>query len=356
MVFTSTSIKNFGLGLTLLLLLASCCNQPFNEGEAKVQAKCTPIRTLIAKNYRVGFMAKILENGGGAGIEKTGTELTREQADRQVDIDRICRAWVNHVYTDAEWAAFLRKQGTASLAELSKATSQKDRADYEAALNELAKTIAGIGRSSNVAPPKDEIASLVEDLKVRIENISKINPLELQSELLKSFLALDNRVIDSRSVTEKSMNETLIRLANLNEQIGIIKDELANFAATPKSKKEIPPSHDQDVTNTAIVYIGFEKGSYQLSNSALLDLRKKLDIYKRSNVVFNISGYTENRGPVEFNERLAFRRGAVIRDWLIDELAISSSKITVAGHVRPYVGELKLAGRRIAVVRILDIK
>jgi outer membrane protein OmpA-like peptidoglycan-associated protein len=297
-------------------------------------------------------MAKLLGNGAGAGFEKSGTELTKEQADRQVDMDRICRAWVNHVYTDAEWGAFLRQQGTASLAELSKATSQKDRAEYEAALNDLAKAIAGIGKKDDTNPTNEEIASLVSELKKKTEIAAKVDPIDLHKELLKSFKELDEKFVDSRSSVERAVAETSVRLANLNEQVGVIKDGLGRLTVIIDANREKIQNKSEGL-NTLVTHIEFDKGSHELVDSSIIELKSKLIRYKDKNYIFNVSGYTDSAGSVELNEKLAFRRGAVVRDWLIDELGVSSSKITVTGHVRPYAGTPQFAGKRLVVIRVL---
>ena len=82
---------------------------------------------------------------------------------------------------------------------------------------------------------------------------------------------------------------------------------------------------------TLQVLFDFDKDT--LTEADLKELQKAVAfVRKYPGSKIRLDGYTDSVGTDKYNMKLSERRAAAVRDYLIKEAGISSSKITAVGH------------------------
>jgi outer membrane protein OmpA-like peptidoglycan-associated protein len=86
---------------------------------------------------------------------------------------------------------------------------------------------------------------------------------------------------------------------------------------------------------TLQVLFDFDKSTFDEADRK--ELQKAVAFVKKyPGATIRLDGYTDNVGTQEYNLGLSERRAAAVRDYLIKEADVNSSKITVVGHGEAY--------------------
>jgi OOP family OmpA-OmpF porin len=82
---------------------------------------------------------------------------------------------------------------------------------------------------------------------------------------------------------------------------------------------------------TLQVFFDFDKNI--LTEADLKELPKAVAFVKKyPGAKIRLDGYTDSIGTDEYNMKLSERRATAVKDYLIKEAGVSSSKITAVGH------------------------
>ena len=99
--------------------------------------------------------------------------------------------------------------------------------------------------------------------------------------------------------------------------------------ATQQAKA--PPSPQVIDKMTLQVFFDFSKNI--LTEADLKELPKAVAFVKKyPGAKIRLDGYTDSIGTDEYNMKLSERRATAVKDYLIKEAGVDSSKITVVGH------------------------
>jgi OOP family OmpA-OmpF porin len=114
-----------------------------------------------------------------------------------------------------------------------------------------------------------------------------------------------------------------------------VPDYLDKCPGTPAGvtvdKDGCPPA--PKVIDKIILHVLFDLDKSTLKPSSLDELQKAVAFVKKypgANV--RLDGYTDSLGTDAYNIKLSERRAAAVRDYLIKEAGVDSSKITAVGH------------------------
>jgi len=92
-----------------------------------------------------------------------------------------------------------------------------------------------------------------------------------------------------------------------------------------------PPSPQVIDKMTLQVFFDFNKNI--LTEADLKELPKAVAFVKKyPGTKIRLDGYTDSIGTDEYNMKLSERRATAVKDYLIKEAGVSSSKITAVGH------------------------
>lgn len=87
------------------------------------------------------------------------------------------------------------------------------------------------------------------------------------------------------------------------------------------------------VIDRMTLQVFFDVNKDILTAADLKELPKAVAFVKKyPGAKIKLDGYTDNTGPDAYNMKLSERRATAVKDYLIKEAAVDSSKITVVGH------------------------
>jgi outer membrane protein OmpA-like peptidoglycan-associated protein len=99
----------------------------------------------------------------------------------------------------------------------------------------------------------------------------------------------------------------------------------------PPVSKPVPPPPKVIDKMTLQVFFDFDKNI--LTEADLKELPKAVAFVKKyPGAKIRLDGYTDSIGTDEYNMKLSERRATAVKDYLIKEAGVSSSKITAVGH------------------------
>jgi OOP family OmpA-OmpF porin len=81
------------------------------------------------------------------------------------------------------------------------------------------------------------------------------------------------------------------------------------------------------------LHVLFDLDKSILTEADVKELQKAVTFVKKySGAKIRLDGYTDYIGTDAYNIKLSERRAAIVKDYLIKEAGVDSSKITVVGH------------------------
>jgi len=341
--------------LCLIILsagLLSACGNLARRDSARVSERCTSLSSVLGKNYRISADADFVVARGGGGFERSGTVLTSEAAERQIQLDRLCRTWATGGMTDEEWSSFYRKYMLASLAIASRDASPEGKQNLEAQLDEIKEVTA-------------------EVLAIRGGAASDLQTEQLMAKMrgdIEAFGASETPYSELRAVQDKAYgaSETFVRQSeegrrsNAMELVRVKKDLYQLCAAMASAVVQAQKNLSQvETSRPSVLYkqitVYFPKGSFELSSSATTALSAELRELLLEPVNYEIIGYTDQSGSPIRNRELSTARAQEVREFLMRGLEVPARAIVSFGHQHgvDYFGSPEK--NRVAVVRVLKV-
>jgi len=107
---------------------------------------------------------------------------------------------------------------------------------------------------------------------------------------------------------------------------------LCMFLFSCATKQAKTPSEPK-VIDKMTLQVFFDSGKAILTETDLKELPKAVDFLKKyPGTKIRLDGYTDSTGAEAYNMKLSERRATAVRDYLVKEAGVDSSKITVVGH------------------------
>ena len=107
---------------------------------------------------------------------------------------------------------------------------------------------------------------------------------------------------------------------------------LCMFLFSCAAKQAKAPSEPK-VIDKMTLQVFFDSGKAILTEADLKELPKAVDFLKKyPGTKIRLDGYTDSTGAEAYNMKLSERRAMAVRDYLVKEAGVDSSKITVVGH------------------------
>ena len=107
---------------------------------------------------------------------------------------------------------------------------------------------------------------------------------------------------------------------------------LCMFLFSCAAKQAKAPSEPK-VIDKMTLQVFFDSGKAILTETDLKELPKAVDFLKKyPGTKIRLDGYTDSTGAEAYNMKLSERRATAVRDYLVKEAGVDSSKITVVGH------------------------
>ena len=107
---------------------------------------------------------------------------------------------------------------------------------------------------------------------------------------------------------------------------------LCMFLFSCAAKQAKAPSEPK-VIDKMTLQVFFDSGKAILTEADLKELPKAVDFLKKyPGTKIRLDGYTDSTGTEAYNMKLSERRAMAVRDYLVKEAGVDSSKITVVGH------------------------
>lgn len=208
--------RPLGLAVIFLAMLSAGCRSMFYEPEdPAVAKKCTPVRSLLAKNYQIGGKANALVVGVGGSFVRRGPELTAEQSTRIVEFDRVCRAWVAGAVSSKEWADYLRKSVAASISEAEK---NGDKVEASETLEKIKQYLE--------QSPADK-AAFIDSVSQEVGRLRASSKEEITQELKRVYLELHPKVRSDDARADTMHADTVARVDSVADQVSDLSVQLA---------------------------------------------------------------------------------------------------------------------------------
>jgi OmpA-OmpF porin, OOP family len=107
---------------------------------------------------------------------------------------------------------------------------------------------------------------------------------------------------------------------------------LCMFLFSCATKQAKAPSEPK-VVDKMTLQVFFDSGKAILTEADLKELPKAIDFLKKyPGTKIRLDGYTDSTGTEAYNMKLSERRATAVKDYLVKEAGVDSSKITVVGH------------------------
>lgn len=330
------------LGYLLFGLVSGCCLLPPNEDPRVVQ-KCTSISNVVGKNYKLGARVSSFLLGGGLDFERSGVTLTAEAAERQIELDRLCRTWAVGGMSDDKWADASTKYIVASAVALSRAgnpEAQQALSDNLEELGELLKSLAALKPGGSL-----DVRS-VDDLRQAVMDAQRQSDREISAKLNTLSEAFGTRMDTGNASLREEYRLGRIKYETQQSQVlGALSDmrkRLDELEFVSSKEKQKGTTDGGGVQTSALTWqqgqvfrVTFALGQAQLSDRAKFTLRSNLlGLSKDSNYRVELHGYTDISGSPAANASLSLARAQEARDFLTDVLQLDPSRLFAFGRQR----------------------
>lgn len=123
----------------------------------------------------------------------------------------------------------------------------------------------------------------------------------------------------------------------LSDELSAAKQKIANLEQqiNEKPKQEKPTVEEQKTIKETFDAILFETDSDKIKDAAKLEIDKVVDILKKySNVTVKLSGHTDSRGSISYNQQLSQRRAESVKKYLQEKGVNAPIEIAAYGEER----------------------
>lgn len=318
--------------LAFSLVLAACHSEGPRLSPAappEVAAKCTPVSSLLSKNYeRTRGIAIPLIGSVGDSVSYEGAVLTSEAAERIARADSMCRAWVFGTISDGDYTRFLLS--TIVDSELPNAVSDTNLIPFDGILARLEQ----LEGSSSIPLVNNT------ELRALIERFARLSSPERDRENAEQFAGLANALDRNQADIASLRLEVYGRLQLLSSRIDQQNDQQYIMSI----------SAHQSLTPQFPYRIFFATGSSELTKNAKDDLRRLLGSTEISTGLV-VTGYTDPRGSPYYNNRLAIARARSVALFLAE---LGYSDVEFEGSTTAPDGVMEYDEMRSAELRLTE--
>ena len=116
----------------------------------------------------------------------------------------------------------------------------------------------------------------------------------------------------------------------------------------PKPAPPAPPPPAPKVIDKLTLQVLFDVDKSTITEAGQKELQKAVTFVKKyPGTKIEVDGHTDNTGTAAYNQKLSERRAAAVKDYLIKEAGVDSSKITAVGYgqTKPVADNKTAAGR-----------
>lgn len=296
-------------------LLAGCdtLRRP-TEAELRVREQCTDITGVVRKNYSLGADMGTLVARLGFHWASTSVVLSGEANERLIQLDYLCRQYATGKISSDEWASLQNAYIIASAKVAQTNPDPAAQALLKENLEQLRAATAELARSRrDTAPPLGS----VEDL---LKAAAQSSQTELQAKL-DALLAKfgDTLVADNRLLTEQ-LKATRERLDTVQTMLQTVLERQPKSPALPSWSA------------LALFKVQFNLNEASLTEEAKVLLKRRFSAVKDAlDYRVQLAGFTDASGTPLMNERLSVARAEEVRDFLVDEVGLDSSKVFARG-------------------------
>lgn len=307
-------------------LLAGCdtLRRP-TEAELRVREQCTDITGVVRKNYSLGADVSTLVARLGFHWASAGVVLSGEANERLIQLDYLCRQYATGKISSDEWASL---QNAYIIASAKVAQTNPDpvaQAQLKENLEQLRAATAELARSR-----RDTASTLGS-----VENLLKAAAQSSQAELQAKLDALlgkfgDTLVADNRLLTEqlKATRERLDTVQTMLQTVLVRQPKHPKTDQVPSVPSPAPPSWSA----LALFKVQFNLNEASLTEEAKALLKQRFGAVKDAlDYRVQLAGFTDTSGTPLMNERLSVARAEEVRDFLVDEVGLDSSKVFARG-------------------------
>lgn len=317
-------------------LLAGCdtLRRP-TEAELRVREQCTDITGIVRKNYSLGANIGTLAASLGFHWASTGVVLSNDANLQLIQLDYLCRQYATGKISSDEWAAlqnaYIMVSAKVALTNPDPAAQAQLRENLEqlrAATAELAKT------RRDAAPPLGAVEDL---LKAAAHSPETVLQAKLDALLAKFG---DTLVADNQLLTEQ-LKATGARLDTVQTMLQAVlerqsKPPKADPVLSIQSPAQLPWS------TLALFKVRFNLNEASLTEEAKVLLKQRFIAMKDAlDYRVQLAGFTDTSGTPLMNARLSVARAEEVRDFLVDEVGLDSSKVFArgSGHTPARLGD-----------------
>lgn len=368
-------LMNVALAALCLSLVTGCAWMPWSPERLattkRVAERCTSISNVIGKNYEVSGKLNLLVGGFGGGWSQTGVVLSPEAAERQIQMDRLCRAWAVGAISDDKWSDIYVQFALASIAPLARSGDSEAQAQIAEATAQL-RTLS------------DDIAKLRNDSTFNPDNVNaKLNAAVAQAAIPGSPKSLED--IHKDAAAAASGANLPIDLGQKRQDGGKegppapLASDLAAIATqmstqhtalvtslgrvekrleAVEGRKDGPGSVSFPL-NRSWQTKGATKVYFAPGKSGLSDQSKvALDDIVRGpfprDMRVEVMGYADVSGNVHRNARLSVARAEEVRDYLIFERHLPASYVVTLGRQQGVSFFGTPAENRVVTVKVFE--
>jgi outer membrane protein OmpA-like peptidoglycan-associated protein len=313
----------FGL-VAIVLAQTGCQTTPPEDN--RITQQCASIAEVVKKNYRLGSTFDSLVAKFGVNVERYGATLTSDATERLIQLNTLCRKSAVGAITQDEWAKAQHDYIVASLSAAKKKGDPTVDVYLKENLEELRKLSAALTRPDGVAAKPLKSA---EELLARAKDAS--------DEDIKG--ALDGYQPSWTSTLAESNGQLRTHLENSNAKLDALQEILVVVlarTAPPKSESggesvTLPPKRVWTQLSPFRVMFAFDDAS--LDEPAKSLLRQRLGpIRDAEDYRIEVAGYTDQSGGPAVNVLLSQARADEVRNFLVTELLLESSRVSAVGR------------------------
>lgn len=310
---------------------------PIHRENPEIANRCSPVRDLLAKNYRRERKVDVLVAGAGTYDSRTGAILSNDEAARVAHVDSVCRAWVYGEITGKQYAATLLGITSAAILEA------KDPAQRQATASEAVKLFEEL-RKLGILPPEFAPAKIPE----RVAEDARLTESELRDRINAAIVEMDRisrgfigipefqrQVLDRFTALETSISQLREQGTPRKEDppgsgVRLPSDQgnrmPGSSGASTAADKAVPPT-----LQSLTVY--FSTNSAELSYEGRRMLRNAAAGWAASGSIVDVVGFADPRGSGSLNDRLSRGRANEVAA-LLKTLGVKVSSAKGAGVER----------------------
>ena len=332
----------------LTVALSGCvCN--IQEEDSEVAKRCTPVQSVLMKNYKLASKVDVVLAGLGLNYERSGVQLTPEQTNQIINADRMCRAVVHHDISDQAWGNYLLESAAASIAAIKRQADRTPKGsqiseDAMSALKAATQETQGMLKEdpSLLNIKNDELMTKVQD---QSSKFSALSPQQVDNILSQRFEDISKEYNIEWNKLETSLDKLNIQILGTFGRFDTIESRLAGIegilAKSPSEKIAVPSD----------VCVYFSTGATELTWDTERTLGRHILSNDTKHLTVNVDAYSDIRGNDKSNTALSFSRANAVAKFLRDR-GVTVQRLSWHGGTSNF--GLELAKNRVAVIRNID--